>query len=41
MSVYSHYIGDQQRRTANALGAALNHRFSGPKADRVQINGTR
>lgn len=41
MSVYSHYIGDQQRRTANALGAALNHRFSGQKADRVQINGTR
>lgn len=30
-TVYAHYLGDGLRRAANALGAALSHRFSGPK----------
>lgn len=35
--VYAHFIGDGQRRAANALGAALRNRFTGPKRG----NGTR
>lgn len=38
---YAHYIGDGQRRAANALGAALSHRFSGPKRAARANNGTR
>lgn len=37
---YSHYIGDGQRRAANALGKALRHRFSGPKRAIGSENGT-
>ncbi len=35
--VYAHFIGQGQRRAANALGAAFRHRFSGPKP----LDGTR
>ena len=31
MKIYSHFIGDGQRRAAKAIGKALSHRFSGPK----------
>ncbi len=31
-TTYSHFIGEGQRRAANALGAALRNRFSGPKS---------
>lgn len=39
--VYAHFIGDGQRRAANALGKALRHRFSGPKRAARAKNGTR
>lgn len=37
MRVYAHFIGDQQRRAAKAIGRALRHRFSAAK----RANGTR
>lgn len=41
LRAYSHYVGRGQRRAANALGSALDHRFSGPSnANGTQI-GTR
>jgi integrase len=30
-TVYAHFLGDGLRRAAKALGAALRHRYSGPK----------
>ncbi len=39
--VYSHYIGEGQRRAAKALGRALRHRFSGPKRGSGAKIGTR
>lgn len=31
LRTYAHFLGDGQRRAATAIGAALQHRFSGPK----------
>lgn len=38
--VYSHFIGDDLRRAAKAIGKALRHRFSGPKRLPRAKNGT-
>lgn len=38
---YAWWIGDGQRRSANAIDAALRHRFSGPKRAARANNGTR
>lgn len=40
-STYAHFIGEGQRRAANAIGSALRHRFSGPKLVDGTQNGTR
>lgn len=41
MRTYSHFIGQGQRRAANAIGTALRHRFSGPKRANDTQDGTR
>lgn len=39
--IYAHFIGDQQRRAAKAIGKALRHRFTGPKRLPRAKNGSR
>lgn len=41
LRAYSHYVGRGQRRAANALGSALDHRFSGPQHENGVTIGTR
>lgn len=38
--VYAHFIGDDLRRAAKAIGKAIRHRFSGPKRLPRAKNGT-
>lgn len=41
LETYAHWIGKGQRRAANAVGAALRRRFSGPERLDGAQNGTR